>query len=213
MSEVQSNLANVQSFNTHTEAALARLETVQTKIHNTSQRIESILAEIQALEPPAHPGKDASEEELNRYQQAVQRFEAKLQSLNDKATRAQRELGQLMNEAQQIQSLDIPQGRREDAKAAEEHAKREQERLEAGMRAIAGASRGNDGVDDDRKRLALKVEVRQETLAAADVKDVKTAVRIAALLIDQLGGPERAVRRAGEIPTAAGSGLPPIEMP
>ena len=58
-----------------------KIESQVGKISDITADIQAIMKDLQALEAPTHPGKDADEDALKKYQDDVANFQKKVASL------------------------------------------------------------------------------------------------------------------------------------
>tara|TARA_Y100000768_G_scaffold382321_1_gene362462 strand:- start:348 stop:935 length:588 start_codon:yes stop_codon:yes gene_type:complete len=65
-------------------AVQARIQSQVEKISDITAEISAVLKELQALEPPSHPGEDAKEGEIKEYEELLQAFQQVVSGLNQK---------------------------------------------------------------------------------------------------------------------------------
>ena len=65
-----------------TDAVQAQIQSQVEKISDITSEISAVMKELQALEPPSHPGEDAKEGEIKEYQELLQAFQEVVSALN-----------------------------------------------------------------------------------------------------------------------------------
>ena len=149
-------------FPDKTDAVQARIQSQIEKISDITAEISAVMKELQALEPPSHPGEDATEDELEEFQELMQAFQQALLNLNNKLHILEGKLAKANAELNKLNSSDLPQAQREDAKALQEWAEESQEALEKQAEAIISSSK-------DRRDLTAKAAIETVELRREDV--------------------------------------------
>ena len=97
-------------------AVQAQIQSHVEKISDITSEISAVLKELQALEPPSHPGEDAKEGEIKEYQELLQAFQEVVSALNRKLEDLEAEFAKPHTALKSMNS-DLPQAPREDVDA------------------------------------------------------------------------------------------------
>ena len=99
-----------------TDAVQAQIQSQVEKISDITSEISAVMKELQALEPPSHPGEDAKEGEIKEYQELLQAFQEVVSALNKKLEDLEAEFAKPHTALKSMNS-DLPQAPREDVDA------------------------------------------------------------------------------------------------
>ena len=97
-------------------AVQAQIQSQVEKISDITSEISAVMKELQALEPPSHPGEDAKEGEIKEYQELLQAFQEVVSALNKKLEDLEAEFAKPHTALKSMNS-DLPQAPREDVDA------------------------------------------------------------------------------------------------
>ena len=97
-------------------AVQARIQSQVEKISDITAEISAVLKELQALEPPSHPGEDAKEGEIKEYEELLQAFQQVVSELNKKLEDLEAKFAK-PHTALKLMYSDLPQAQPEDVDA------------------------------------------------------------------------------------------------
>ena len=97
-------------------AVQARIQSQVEKISDITAEISAVLKELQALEPPSHPGEDAKEGEIKEYEELLQAFQQVVSALNKKLEDLEAKFAK-PHTALKLMYSDLPQAQPEDVDA------------------------------------------------------------------------------------------------
>jgi len=100
----------------NSSAVQARIQSQVEKISDITAEISAVLKELQALEPPSHPGEDAKEGEIKEYEELLQAFQQVVSALNKKLEDLEAKFAK-PHTALKLMYSDLPQAQPEDVDA------------------------------------------------------------------------------------------------
>ncbi len=100
----------------NSSAVQARIQSQVEKISDITAEISAVLKELQALEPPSHPGEDAKEGEIKEYEELLQAFQQVVSGLNKKLEDLEAKFAK-PHTALKLMYSDLPQAQPEDLDA------------------------------------------------------------------------------------------------
>ncbi len=217
-----SNIAGVPSYTPppppdYVSPVVAKIESQIGKITDLYADISAIMREIAALKPPERPvrGVEESDESwakrMQEFGAAMAEFQRQLNHLNGRLRNAQGKLARAQMVLGRMQNTELPAAERKQAREIEENFKNAQKALEDGVKAAEELNKteresGEEG-QLELKAIEKKVEIEAE-LEGATLKDLVSMFSLA--LVALQASPDRVQNRFTSVPTAGGSGLPPI---
>jgi chromosome segregation ATPase len=184
------------------------------KISDLIAEVQSIMKELQALEAPQHPGKDASEEDIKKYQDALATFQKKVASLNQKLSRTQGKLAKVQSQLNKLQSSDLPRAQADDARTLKQWADETQDAIEKQAEATAASTAETQDltVGNAQDKIRVKVQFIKKAVQLKDGSEVQLKVT---QLTVQVGD---SAAQAGEktvtaMPKAPAGGIPGPGVP
>jgi len=138
-----------------------KIEAQAGKVGDLSAEIAAIMKDLQALEPPAHPGEDADDDAIKKYQDALSKFQGKVDSLNKKLAQTQEKLGKAQRVLAKLQNSDLPAAQRDDAQTLKDWAEKSQAALESQAEATAAATRDNQDLTAGKAQNKVRLQVQQ----------------------------------------------------
>ncbi len=172
-------------------AVQSKIESQVGKISDITAEIAAIMKELQDLSTPPHPGKDASEDELKKYQADLKKFQEQVSSLNKKLDQLQAKLSKAKAVLNKLNNSELPQAQREDAKALQDWTDQSREALEKQAEAAAASTQDSEdmtaGTAKDKVRLQVQQMKRQIVIKDGDVvrfKAVQLAVTVGDAALD-----------------------------
>ncbi len=128
--------------------------------------IQNLVAELSALQPPTHPGADASDGALEAYARALQEYQAKrdalrarIDDLNARSHAIANKIGDLQDKIRRLESNDMPQAQRNDQERNEQELKAAREKYENIAKAAESSTSKLDA-DEAAKRETTKKQMR-----------------------------------------------------
>ena len=100
----------------NSSAVQARIQSQVEKISDITAEISAVLKELQALEPPSHPGEDAKEGEIKEYEELLQAFQQVVSGLNKKLEDLEAKFAK-PHTALKLMYSDLPRAQPEDVDA------------------------------------------------------------------------------------------------
>ena len=100
----------------NSSAVQARIQSQVEKISDITAEISAVLKELQALEPPSHPGEDAKEGEIKEYEELLQAFQQVVSALNKKLEDLEAKFAK-PHTALKLMYSDLPRAQPEDVDA------------------------------------------------------------------------------------------------
>jgi chromosome segregation ATPase len=220
-----SNISGVPSYTPpaspdYTTPVIAKIESQIGKISDLYQEISAIMREIAGLKPPdpISRAKDESDESwaarLQEFNSAMADFQSRLNALNSRLHSAQGKLARAQMVLNRLQNSELPNAQRKEANEIQENMRRAQKALEDGVKAAEELSKAEktEGGSEADSRLELKaIEKKVEVEAMFDGASLKDLVSMFSLAVTAMqASPEKVQNRFTKVPTAGGSGLPPI---
>jgi len=191
-----------------------KIESKIGKISDLLADIQAIMKELQALEPPKHPGAEASEEDIAKYQKSLADFQGKVASLNSKLSQVQGKLAKAQSVLSKLQNQDLPRAQADDARTLKQWADDSQAALE--KQAEAAASSTQDVQDLTVGKAEEKVRVQAQSIKkSVQLKDGSAVeVKVSQLAI-VIGDPAAKGTEATvtAMPKAPAGGIPGPDVP
>ena len=191
-----------------------KMESVCGKISDLLADIQAIMNELQALESPKHPGSEASEEDIAKYQKNLADFQGKIASLNQKLSQVQGKLAKAQSVLSKLQNQDLPRAQADDARTLKQWADDSQAALE--KQAEAAASSTQDVQDltagEAEEKIRVHVQIIKKSVQLNDGSDVQARVSQLSIAI---GDPAAKETDAGvtSMPNAPAGGIPGPDVP
>jgi chromosome segregation ATPase len=224
-----SNISGVPAYTPppapdYVSPVLQTIESQIGKVTDLYQDISAIMRQIAALEPPQHPIRGAHESDeswggrMEQFNANTAKFQAELNRLNGQLRNVQDRLARAELVLQRLQNSDLPNAQRKQAHEIEDNLKKAQKALEDGVKAAEELSKSSSGKgteSGEEQKLELKaIQKKIEVEATLDGTSLKDLVSIFSLALVALqASPEKMNNPFIRVPTAAGSGLPPVSTP
>jgi chromosome segregation ATPase len=222
-----SNISGVPSYTPppppdYVSPVVQKIESQIGKISDLYHDISAIMRQISALEPPKIPTRGADESDdswaakMQKFNGDMATFQGKLNALNGQLRNAQSRLGRAQMVLQRLQNSEMPAAERKQAQEIEKNFKDAQRALEEGVKAAEDLSKSSAGTGaEESSRVELKVIEKKEEIDAvfegASLKNLVSMFSLAAIMLQ--ASPEKANNPFTKVPTAGGSGLPPVSTP
>ena len=191
-----------------------KMESVCGKISDLLADIQAIMNELQALESPKHPGSEASEEDIAKYQKNLADFQGKIASLNQKLSQVQGKLAKAQSVLSKLQNQDLPRAQADDARTLKQWADDSQAALE--KQAEAAATSTQDVQDLTVGKAQDKVRVQAQSIKKAiQLKDGTEVNLKVTQLVVQIGDSAAQGSDTGvtAMPKTPAGGIPGPDVP
>lgn len=148
---------------------MARIEQKVGQIAELFANLQSIIAELEALEPPSVPGEGATDEEKSSYNNKLEAFQEKVAQLNKNIEDVSEKLTEAQSELDSLQQQDLPTAEREDAQNLKNALDQAKKAMEAAFSEVNDKDKKSGDQSDLTSRVARRQVsvgvVRQEGLA------------------------------------------------
>jgi len=156
-----------------TSALNARMAALMLEISDLAADIQAIMEEMKALEPPQHPGADATEQELTKYQEQLADFQGKLAALNQKLAQILVQKGEAEHDLVKLQSA-LSQAQAQDARNYKEWADGTEDAIEKQAEVASSSSKDDKDLTNDAPKEKVKVKPQGPKRSAAEVTSAFT---------------------------------------
>lgn len=184
------------------------------KISDLIADIQAIMKELQALEPPSHPGSEASDEDIQKYQKSLADFQNKIASLNSKLSQVQGKLAKAQSVLSKLQNQDLPRAQADDARTLKQWADETQSAIEKQAEATAASTQDVQDLTVGKAEEKIRVQAQsiQKSIQLKDGSDV--TVKISQLVV-QIGDPaaKGSDTAVTSMPEAPAGGMPGPDVP
>lgn len=150
-----------------------KIEAQLGKISDIVADIQAIMEELKALEPPQHPGEDATEDEMKEYEQLAD-FQGKVAALNQKLAEAQEKLAEAQSALAKLQTSELPQAQAQDARNYKEWADGTEAAIEKQAEVASSSSKDGKDLTNDAPKEKVKVKPQGPKRSAAEVTSAFT---------------------------------------
>ena len=156
-----------------TSALNARMAALLLEISDLAADIQAIMEELKALEPPQHPGDDATEQELTKYQEQLADFQGKVAALNQKLAQILVQKGEAEHDLVKLQSA-LSQAQAQDARNYKEWADGTEDAIEKQAEVASSSSKDDKDLTNDAPKEKVKVKPQGPKRSAAEVTSAFT---------------------------------------
>ncbi len=156
-----------------TSALNARMAALLLEISDLAADIQAIMEELKALEPPQHPGDDATEQELTKYQEQLADFQGKLAALNQKLAQILVQEGEAEHDLVKLQSA-LSQAQAQDARNYKEWADGTEDAIEKQAEVASSSSKDDKDLTNDAPKEKVKVKPQGPERSAREVTSAFT---------------------------------------
>ena len=151
-----------------------KIEAQAGKISDLIADIKAMMEELQALEPPQHPGDDATEQELTKYQEQLADFQGKLAALNRRLSQAQGKLSKAQSALAKLQNSELPQAQAQDARKLKRWADGTEDAIEKQAEVASSSSKDDKDLTNDAPKEKVKVKPQGPERSAREVTSAFT---------------------------------------
>ena len=156
-----------------TSALNARMAALLLEISDLAADIQAIMEELKALEPPQHPGDDATEQELTKYQEQLADFQGKVAALNQKLAQILVQKGEAEHDLVKLQSA-LSQAQAQDRRKLKKWADGTEDAIEKQAEVASSSSKDDKDLTNDAPKEKVKVKPQGPERSAREVTSAFT---------------------------------------
>ena len=132
------------------------------------------MQELKALEPPQHPGADATEQELTKYQEQLADFQGKVEALNQKLAQAEAKLAKAHSALAKLQTSELSQAQAQDRRKLKKWADGTEDAIEKQAEVASSSSKDDKDLTNDAPKEKVKVKPQGPERSAREVTSAFT---------------------------------------
>ena len=157
-----------------TSGVYAKIEAQVAIIWDLTADIRAIMQDLQALEPPQHPGDDATEQEVEKYQEQLADFQGKVAALNQKLAQTQDKLAKAQSALAKLQTSELSQAQAQDTRTLKQWADESEAALKKQAKDASSSTQDDKDLTIGAPEEKVKVKPQGPKRSAAEVTSAFT---------------------------------------